>query len=202
MTIKEWIDIVEGGARILFLVAVLVFGVPLLRRYRIKSLEVLGVRFELIERELRHAEAKQVGTAGWALSRDDLDSIRDRALRLADRLRQAHVLWIDDKHPGANIHERRALGGLGVSIDMVRTTTEAEALLASAPYDVVVTNYSRDDDQGAAKLLSKTARPPVVFYAGKPRQTPDGAFGYTIRPDQLLHLVMDAVERIKKPVAG
>lgn len=196
MNAKDWIDLIEATTKLAFLVALLILGVPFLKRYRLKSVEVLGIKFELLERELREAE-KARGTADIARPGDGLDLIHGRAMRIADRLRQTHVLWIDNKDPVANLHERRALGGLGVNIDMVRTTSEAADLLARAPYDVLITNYSRPDDGGGAQLLLERNRRPVIFYAGKPRQTPDGAFGYTVRPAELLHLVMDAVERTR-----
>ena len=196
MNAKDWIDLIEATTKVAFLVALLILGVPFLKRYRLKSVEVLGLKFELLERELREAE-KARGTADIARPRDGLDLIHGRAMRIADRLRETQVLWIDNNDPVANLHERRALGGLGVNIDMVRTTSEAADLLARAPYDVLITNYSRPDDQGGAQLLCKKSRPPVIFYAGEPRQTPDGAFGYTLRPAELLHLVMDAVERTR-----
>jgi hypothetical protein len=36
---------------------------------------------------------------------------------------------------------------------------------------------------------------PTVIYCGVERPVPPGAFGLTIRPDELLHLVIDVCER-------
>jgi len=41
---------------------------------------------------------------------------------------------------------------------------------------------------------------PVIFYIGYPdpsKGVPPHAFGITHRPDELLHLIMDALERVK-----
>jgi len=68
---------------------------------------------------------------------------------------------------------------------------------------VIISDIARGDtaDQGVRDLpLLRRSAPetPVIFYVGKldsHQGTPAGAFGITNRPQELLHLVLDALER-------
>lgn len=56
-----------------------------------------------------------------------------------------------------------------------------------------------------AALRDAGYRGPIIYYVGSAdpsRPVPVGAFGLTARPDELLHLVMDALERRATPVAA
>jgi len=60
------------------------------------------------------------------------------------------------------------------------------------------------DNQAGLKFLQDYAkhkkRVPVIFYIGHPDPTkpvPLHAFGITHRPDELLHLILDVLERMK-----
>jgi hypothetical protein len=45
------------------------------------------------------------------------------------------------------------------------------------------------------KVRQAPLSPPLIFYVGQERDVPAGAFGLTIRPDELLNLVLDVLER-------
>lgn len=129
--------------------------------------------------------------------------LRDQLARRAERLRPlvagARILWVDDC-PSNNEQEMALLNRLGMAIDFVVNEAEARQALSHAVYDLVLSDIRRGTDEKAGiEILDdvKVAvlRPPVIFYVGKDRDVPRGAFGLTNRFDTLLHLAFDALER-------
>ena len=161
------------------------------------------MKFEFLKSELKAIEEERATTMlseiGWSLTDEAFVALQRRAERLKEILPKMHFVWVDDLHPFQNLGERRALAALGISIDPVKTTDEALRLLDLARYEGVITDYSRPDDQGAARLLEgikkKNLHRQTIFYAGHERPIPAGDLGYTVFPDELIHLVMDLAER-------
>lgn len=126
----------------------------------------------------------------------------NRARNVIGVLQGARILWIDD-HPQLSDAERRVLEHLGASVVAARETWEAIDRLRQAPFDVVVSDIARQDEPEAGVLALPALRhaapeTPVVFYVSRlPRDTPPpaGAFGITNDPDELLHLILDVLER-------
>ncbi len=120
----------------------------------------------------------------------------------AERLRGVRVLWIDD-HPRGVAHERRMLEALGMKVVAVESSQRAFELLDRSQPELVISDVARGpvEDEGirvlpALRALAPSAR--VIFYVNELDEeapVPAGAFGITNDPDELLHLVMDAVER-------
>ena len=81
------------------------------------------------------------------------------------------------------------------------STREALAALAGGPWDLLLSDIARDGVADAGiRLLGQLppVAPSVVFYTGSiddSRPVPRGAFGIADRPDPLLHLVLDVLER-------
>lgn len=94
--------------------------------------------------------------------------------------------------------------GLKIDINEARSTTQAEGMLARAEYDLILSDIHRDGEassgvEDVAKLTGEpSSRRRIIFYVTKMQPEmpiPAGAFGITNRPDELLHLVIDALER-------
>jgi len=132
---------------------------------------------------------------------------RSKALRRAQTIVPAlepgaQVLWVDD-HPENNRNERRVLQSLGIFVDEVRSTEEALASLRRASYDLVLSDMARDGDAEAGLRMLSAMRTggidvEVIFYVGLINPlagVPPGAFGITARPDELVHYVLDVLER-------
>jgi CheY-like chemotaxis protein len=126
------------------------------------------------------------------------DRLLSRAERSAPVIRGAYVLWIDD-HPEWTRRERRLMETLGIAVDPVRSTKEAAEALEAESFDLIVSDVDRENNPRAGlEMLDALGpdRPPVIFYVGRAKPgVPAGAFGLTDRPDELLHLVIDALER-------
>ena len=97
---------------------------------------------------------------------------------------------------------------LNVLTDTARSTSEALRILQEASedsYDVILSDMARDNRPTAGlemlpALQQHNHQIPVIFYIGvvdPAKGVPPGAFGITNRPDELLHLILDVLERTK-----
>ena len=144
-----------------------------------------------------------------AVSQGDKERALNRVKQHLKILRDAQILWVDD-HPENNLNERRMFRQLKTEIDIARNTKEALDMLKGGKYDLVISDMARDneapDDSKTAglrflKKFRETGKTtPVIFYIGvddPEKGVPAQAFGITNRPDALLHLTLDALERTR-----
>ena len=165
---------------------------------RMSGIRAWGLEVELLRVDLDKAVDKQ----GAEVGQSERTRVLRRAERSSGKLRRARILWIDD-YPQNNEYERRMMRALGALVDTARDSLEARSLMARTGYDLVISDIDRSGipDEGLRFLedISKEAPyPRVVFYVGRvdaDRGVPAHAFGITDRPDELLHLVMDGLER-------
>lgn len=130
---------------------------------------------------------------------------RTSSLRRAQLVRQvlvgARVLWIDDC-PENNVWERGMFRALGAETVCVRQTETALELLTSDSFDCVISDIHRQgvSDAGLKGLqqIRQRTELPVIFYVGRVDPAagiPPYSSGITNRPDELLHLLLDVLER-------
>ena len=173
---------------------------------RLSGVKVMGVQFDLKSDEVQKA-VEAVSREGVTYPRDVGAALVSRAERSAPALHDKSILWIDDQ-PLNNLVERRLLARLGLFVETTTSTADAVSVLSlahkrSVDFDVVVSDLSRPDDPVTGKLMQDRLAAsgfsgPVIYYIGRvdpARPNPPGAFGLTDRPDELLHLVIDALER-------
>lgn len=131
-----------------------------------------------------------------------LPAVHGRAMIVEPIVRGRRVLWVDDQ-PSNNFYERLALAQIGLNVDVAVSSDEA---IHSAKYlrpDVIVSDMNRHGQQNAGLEFLKKARAegistPIIYYTGhvdEARGRPIGAFGITDRPDEVLHLILDVLER-------
>jgi len=92
---------------------------------------------------------------------------------------------------------------LDVDIDTVTSNDAALQVLKVAKYDLIVTDISRDNQTSNGLDLLRMVHEggmeiPIVIYVGSflPEMgVPGYAFGIAHRPDQLLHLTLDVLDR-------
>jgi CheY-like chemotaxis protein len=172
--------------------------------------EVVIEKFELFfQQQLNNAVEKAAEkNIMKPLGINERSLISKRAQRTADVLQGAHILWVDD-HPENNTIERNILDSFGISVDIARSTKEAVSMLtkkndSGQRYEVIISDMGREGKHNEGKrFLIKIRKEyemdvPVIFYIGDyhPKQgIPPYAFGMTNRPDDLLHYIMDALER-------
>lgn len=135
---------------------------------------------------------------------EDKQAVIKRALQHQTIFSGAQLLWVDD-HPENNLNERRMFKQLNVEVDTAKSTDEALQMLKYAKYDLILSDmYRADNPADGLDFLNKFREidetTPVIFYIGvfdPEKGVPGKSFGITNRPDELLHLVLDALERKK-----
>jgi CheY-like chemotaxis protein len=167
--------------------------VELLRR--VQKVGIAGLEVEL--RQTLEQAAKEQGRT---LSGPDLDRVSKRLLRDAAIIKGARILWLDNT-PNNNLAERRIFEMAGASVDTRTSIRSAEEALARRSYDLILSNIAHpgETETGvdfADRLAATENAPPVIFYVGHARKpAPASAFGITDRPDEFVHLVLDALAR-------
>jgi hypothetical protein len=148
---------------------------------------------ELLQRDPDVAAAM---SAYWAQS-----AVLRRAKVVSAAVDGARILWVDD-FPLGNALERRTLEALGAGVCCVESLERALGAAQASPFDLLLSDIARPSSPmaGLEQLPAVTdALPgvPVIFYVGRLSSAgvPPGAFGITNRPDELLHLCFDALER-------
>jgi CheY-like chemotaxis protein len=152
---------------------------------------------------IRKAQEEVAAVAGALQAVRSASSGLRRAEMVEKVMRGARVLWVDD-HPEHNAWERELFRSLGVVIVSVESTRSALACLETEPFDVVVSDIARDDEsgdgvEGARQIRRAMPSLPIVFYVGSltSREVPEVASGITNDPNELLHLVLDRLERAR-----
>lgn len=173
---------------------------------KIGALRLMG--FELSFRQMR-AVSRAISLAeksekwGVDISETDKERVLARIKRHGDVLRDARVLWIDDAPENCR-NERKMFHEMQVMVDLALSGHDAFRRLEWSEYDLIISDIARDDDNTAGlKFLQEYQKKyqtvlPVIFYIGvyQPEKgIPPYAFGVTNRPDELVHLTLDALER-------
>lgn len=130
-------------------------------------------------------------------------SVHRRASVVEPMLRGRRILWVDDDPP-STLYERMALSEIGVQIDQATSTEEALVVARTVRPSVVISDMKRYGNHRAGlEMLTALRRNgfdgPVIYYIGavdEAKGTPPGSFGITNMPEDLLHVVFDALERL------
>jgi len=152
---------------------------------------------------IRKAQEELPAVAGALQAARSRSTGLRRAEQVEKVLRGARLLWVDD-HPENNAWERELFRSLGVVIVPVESTRSALACLQTETFDLVLSDIRRDDDstdgvEGATQIHAAKPTVPILFYVQhltNPR-VPEPASGITDEPNELLHLVLDRLERAR-----
>jgi CheY-like chemotaxis protein len=122
-----------------------------------------------------------------------------RAEQVEKVLRGARVLWVDDR-PENNAWEREMFRVMGVVITTVESTRSALSCLKQESFDLVISDIHRDNEDGidgAKQIRDAVPLLPIVFYIQNLTSShiPEPASGITNEPNELIHLVLDRMER-------
>jgi CheY-like chemotaxis protein len=164
-------------------------------------LKARKISFAGVEIDLKSDIAEAVQAKGFDVLSQLEGQVARRVQRSLALTRGARLLWIDE-NPLNNATETQLLKRLGISVDRAKTDADAERALASGAYDIVLSSMTRGGNAEAGitflpKVLANDLSLPLIFYVGKKRPIPEGAFGLTIRPDELINLILDALERAR-----
>jgi CheY-like chemotaxis protein len=154
----------------------------------------------------------EVGPAQLLVTNVRIYTLADQAPRKTEpaanispsaRLRQAHILWVDDR-PNNNIVERRQMENLGIEFTLSTSTEDALTKVRAQSFDAIISDMGRPPDyQAGYTLLEALHREgiklPYIIYAGSraPEHQAEtlrrGGFGTTNSRQELFQMVMDAI---------
>jgi CheY-like chemotaxis protein len=170
----------------------------------VSGLKVGGIECSFVREAIEASVALAKKQPRWQVqvSDDEARIVMNRAARNLESLQNAKILWVDD-FPENNFNEIKMLHQLRTDVETSKSTDDALERMAKQNYTLVLSDLKRNGDATAGlKMLErlKIAHPelPVIFYVGEyqaEKGVPPFAFGLTNRPDELLHLVLDVVER-------
>ncbi|MFI0977621.1 response regulator [Streptomyces sp. NPDC021093] len=169
---------------------------------RLTAVRALGVEIELAAELLDRAqsESQTVATA----TATDRRAALGRLEHAADVLQGGRILWIDD-HPEGNASLVELFRTAGIEVDVSVSTEEATPLFRRNTYDIIISDIDRDGDQQAGIAMLRVLErygihTPVLIYAGNfdPERGVDRRiFGATTMPVELVHYVIDLMERAR-----
>lgn len=136
------------------------------------------------------------------VSAEAKQQVIQRLRRNWEVLQGSRVLLFDDR-PDTLVNEMRLLQQLGMEVEVVTLSSEAHARLQTSHFDVLISDIARPAGQPNGIATLQTLQDhfpalPAIFYIGNFNAkdgVPLGAFGITNRPDELLHLILDILER-------
>ncbi|MGA3565414.1 response regulator [Melissospora conviva] len=151
-------------------------------------------------------ELIQEGAArtGTSVSPRQSRAVVSRLDHAAEALEGGRLLWVDDL-PGNNRPIVELLQRGGLSVDLALNTAEGLTLLQRHHYDVVITDLRRGDDpQAGMRLIEEMSQleigAPILVFTGSfdpMRGVHPEIFGYTTDVDELVHYVIDVMERVR-----
>jgi CheY-like chemotaxis protein len=193
---------------ILVVILVLLFYRPIRENLlpNLTSLKAGGVELSFVKDSIDAALKLAEKSPQWkvAVSSKDKEQALKRARKHLHVFRDAQFLWVDD-HPENNVNEQVMFRQLKVKMQIAESTEKTLEILKNHHFDLVISDMARGDETTAGlKFLEQFRKEdkttPVIFYVGMfdpEKGIPVQAFGITNRPDELLHLTLDVLERKK-----
>jgi CheY-like chemotaxis protein len=203
MKTELWIEIIKAVPKALWPVGfgVLAYAIsPKAVRSlldRASTVEVAGVFKAEFQKKLDLATQDQP-----AVSPRDRRGLSGRLAVTENLLLGMTLLWIDDE-PEGNKEEVAVFEQLGIEVIEALNVADAEKHLRRR-LDLILSDIERPGESGLVvlqRLRELTLKLPVIFYVTKLDESkgcPPGAFGITNRVDELMHLVLDVVERSRR----
>ena len=122
---------------------------------------------------------------------------------IKDRKLQSRALWLDDSGNTLQCSEKRLIEAIDVQLDICPNPELAINFIKNKVYDFIISDIRRGEDHKGGltflyEIVAQGNPIPTIFYItnyDQSRGTPPYAFGITNRPNELLHLVMDIIDR-------
>ena len=205
----EFIRIIPEILWVLLGLAVFIFSYRLLRKFiipKMTSFSAWGISISLLEKQMSAVIEIATKHPSWKVTVTNADKkqVIQRVRQHLSLLSGARILWFDDRPETLN-NEIQMLRQLGIQVDNSQKLDVSLNLLEENTYDLLISDIARDNGQPNGIKAIETIRNakhhlPVIFYIGNydvEKGTPPYAFNITNRPDELLHLILDILERKK-----
>ncbi len=164
------------------------------------------VALDLVERatESQSRQTDDGARSTAASSRAEQRAVATRLEYAATFLDGGRILWVDDNADNnaslVTIFERA-----GMSVHTAHSTDAGLAALRDGHFDLIITDMTRGNDTAAGfhladQLAAQGVRLPIILFTlgFDPRQgVHPGLFAYTTSYHELIHLVIDVMERLR-----
>ena len=177
--------------------------VPILRDLlpNLRRAKGFGLELEVFERKLVEKAEK----LSIVLDRKARSRLVRRMDAAKDMFREAQILWVDDNMDW-NRAEAEILTEFGAKVSVAASSADGIIELKSvfSKFDLVISDANREGNSAEgiefAQLVAESIDEPpaIILYVGTPQDglsRPAHVFGITNRPDELFHLMVDALER-------
>jgi CheY-like chemotaxis protein len=169
-----------------------------------KSISAYGIEIKLLSKTMDSIIDVADKHPQWKLDISDKDkkNVIQRAQKHYKLFEGASILWFDDRSETL-VNEIKMFSQLGVDVEVASTLEDVLVKMKNQNFDIVISDIDRgSDDKNGVETLKEIVKNgydvPTIFYIGEYLSelgTPPYAFGITNRPDELLHLVIDILER-------
>ena len=169
-----------------------------------KSISAYGIEIKLLSKTMDSIIDVADKHPNWELHISDKDKKNaiKRAQTHHELFSDTFILWFDDR-PETLVNEIKMFSQLGVDVEVASTLEDVLVKMKNQKFDIVISDiYRGDEDKNGVETLTEIVKNgyhiPTIFYIGEYLRklgTPPYAFGITNRPDELLHLVLDVLER-------
>jgi CheY-like chemotaxis protein len=204
MSENLWIEIIKIIPNLLWVIisviALMLFYKPIVKRLlpKVKELKLFGIEAAFFQQTLRKASEikhKKITPQDEAILLNRIQSVN---IELSNK----SVLWIDDRPERSSI-DRNLLSTIGLKVEVATNSEEGLKQLKENKFDLIVSDIVRDENKTEGLDFLKRLRSleifiPTIFYLEfyKPEKgTPPFAFGITNEPKELIHLVLDLIQR-------
>jgi CheY-like chemotaxis protein len=162
------------------------------------------VALDLVERAAESRRADGGAPSPDTSSRAEQRAVATRLEYAATFLDGGRILWVDDNADG-NASLIAIFERAGMSVHTAHPTDAGLAALRDGHFDLIITDMARDNDTAAGfhladQLTVQGVRLPIILFTlgFDPRQgVHPGLFAYTASHHELIHLVIDVMERLR-----
>ncbi len=203
----EIIKIIPDLLWVLLALVIFIYSYRLIKKTllpNVTNISAFGIKINMLKESIDsiYDIAKKDKMWDVSISELDKDIVLKRTNRNLNLFKNLSILWFDDR-PDTLKNEIKMFRQLGGKIEITTTLEKTISMLKTSNFDLMISDIDRSngEEDGVStlkKLYKNKTYLPTIFYIGDVNEElgiPPHAFGLTNRPDELLHLVIDILER-------
>jgi len=203
----EIIKIIPDLLWVLLALVIFIYSYRLIKKTllpNVTNISAFGIKINMLKESIDSIYDIAQKDKMWDVSISELDKdiVLKRTNRNLNLFKNLSILWFDDR-PDTLKNEIKMFRQLGGKIEITTTLEKTISMLKTSNFDLMISDIDRSngEEDGVStlkKLYKNKTYLPTIFYIGDVNEElgiPPHAFGLTNRPDELLHLVIDILER-------
>jgi len=203
----EIIKIIPDLLWVLLALVIFIYSYRLIKKTllpNVTNISAFGIKINMLKESIDSIYDIAKKDKMWDVSISELDKniVLKRTNRNLNLFKNLSILWFDDR-PDTLKNEIKMFRQLGGKIEITTTFEKTISMLKTNNFDLMISDIDRKngEEDGVStlkKLYKNKTYLPTIFYIGDVNEElgiPPHAFGLTNRPDELLHLVIDILER-------